>query len=251
MLGIKSVLNRSANEVNTLHGNNIYTANSISQMGSLAFQSVKNVINEKSPIQWLQYTSVGVTTGAIGALVLAPMDLIKLRLQVQGAIGSSNRFTGPLHAARHIFEQGGIRGLYRGLPGVALREFFYYIAYLPTYEMMRSLMRVLTPDSTALSTLFNNPDGVLHFIRCGVSGGIAGMAAWTFATPAECVKNRYLAHGNKRYKSLVDCAVHTFREGGLRMLFAGLKPAVLRAFPVHCTFWLTYEVAKEYLLLFT
>lgn len=266
MLGIQSVLSQTAKMSNSVHipssriaspAKRLLSLDTFQHFGSSALHSMYNVIQSKSALQWFQYVAAGTITGVLGSVVLAPVENVKVKLQVQGTINRHN-FSGPLHVIQHKLRHEGLGSFYRGLPGVALREGFYYIAYLPTYEIMRGLMKVCIPDPISttdgertrwslfgLSDLFDDPNSVAHFLRCGISGGVAGMVSWTIATPVECVKNRYMAHGRKRYSNLLNCAVHAYQEGGFRLLFAGLKPSVLRAFPVHCTFWLTFEFVKE------
>ena len=55
----------------------------------------------------------GALSGALTALSLHPLDVVKTRLQVQE--GSSRRYRGPLHAVRLITRREGVRGLYSGL----------------------------------------------------------------------------------------------------------------------------------------
>lgn len=57
------------------------------------------------------------------------MELVKIRLQNQGAAGlstvgldSSAKFTGPIDATRYIYRQAGIRGIYRGFISTVWRE---------------------------------------------------------------------------------------------------------------------------------
>ena len=51
-------------------------------------------------------------TGAIGATISTPTDLVKIRLQAQ--VTGSERHSGCIAAFRDIFRSGGIKGLYIG-----------------------------------------------------------------------------------------------------------------------------------------
>lgn len=66
---------------------------------------------------WLQ-AAVGAGAGALASVLTSPLDLVKLRLQLQrgggGAIGSV-AYTGLWHGLRTIASDEGVRGLFRGL----------------------------------------------------------------------------------------------------------------------------------------
>ncbi|CBZ51793.1 AT4g32400/F8B4_100, related [Neospora caninum Liverpool] len=63
-------------------------------------------------------------------------------------------------------------------------------------------------------------------------GGAAGMIAQFTIYPMEIVKTRLAAYSPTcRYDGIVDCLVKTFQQGGLRSLYRGLGPSLLGIIP--------------------
>lgn len=56
----------------------------------------------------------GVGAGALTSLLLHPLDLIKVRFQVQDGVVHSHRYHSVFGAMRDIFSREGVRGFYRG-----------------------------------------------------------------------------------------------------------------------------------------
>lgn len=60
--------------------------------------------------------SAGALARCTAATMLAPMDVIKTRLQFQRSNVTRDEYTGVRHAIRTIWSKEGPRGFYRGLP---------------------------------------------------------------------------------------------------------------------------------------
>ncbi|MGH0127404.1 UNVERIFIED_CONTAM: hypothetical protein FKN15_011141 [Acipenser sinensis] len=84
-------------------------------------------------------------------LVMAPVDLVKVRLQNQshphrsvswGGAGGP-QYRGPVHCVASILRQEGVPGLYRGVGALALRDIPCYGLYFLPYEL---LCRTLTEE---------------------------------------------------------------------------------------------------------
>ena len=81
-------------------------------------------------------------TSAHQVVIMAPVDLVKVRLQGQA---SGERYRGPLHCVSTILREEGPRGLYRGALALALRDVPCYGLYFLPYELVR---RALTEPGT-------------------------------------------------------------------------------------------------------
>ena len=71
----------------------------------------------------LVQAAAGATAGCIARLVVAPLDVVKIRLQVQiePLHGGGGKYKGMLHAFRTILAEEGLRGYWRGtLPALLL-----------------------------------------------------------------------------------------------------------------------------------
>lgn len=190
------------------------------------------------------YTSValaGVGTGALQTLILSPVELVKIRLQLEAA-GQKHRrpgdHHGPVDMARDILRKEGLRGIYRGLAVTALRDAPAHGVYFWTYEYARERLHpgCRRTGQESLATML-------------VSGGLAGVASWVCCYPLDVVKSRLQAQTfPPRYRGVVDCFRKSVREEGLPVLWRGLGTAVARAFVVNGAIFSAYELALRLLV---
>ncbi|XP_027122684.1 mitochondrial arginine transporter BAC2 [Coffea arabica] len=177
----------------------------------------------------------GVGTGAIQSLMLSPVELVKIRLQLQRNI-TGNKYSsihsGPLDVARSIFRNEGLRGMYRGLTITVLRDAPAFGFYFWTYEYMREQLH---PGC--------RKNGQETFRTMLVAGGLAGVASWISCYPLDVIKTRLQAQSSTKYGGIVDCFRQSVKEEGYRILWRGLGTAVTRAFVVNGAVFTAYETA--------
>lgn len=177
----------------------------------------------------------GVGTGAIQSLMLSPVELVKIRLQLQRNI-SSNKYSsihrGPLDVARSIFRNEGLRGMYRGLTITVLRDAPAHGFYFWTYEYMREQLH---PGC--------RKNGQESFRTMLIAGGLAGVASWISCYPLDVIKTRLQAQSSTKYSGIIDCFRQSVKEEGYRVLWRGLGTAVTRAFVVNGAIFTAYETA--------
>ncbi|CAO2161639.1 unnamed protein product [Urochloa humidicola] len=202
---------------------------------------------ESSTSEPPSYTNValaGVGTGALQTLILSPVELVKIRLQLEAAGHKHRRpgdHHGPVDMARDILRREGLRGIYRGLTVTALRDAPAHGVYFWTYEYARERLHPgcrRGGGEESLATML-------------VSGGLAGVASWVCCYPLDVVKSRLQAQGAfpaaARYRGVVDCFRRSVREEGLPVLWRGLGTAVARAFVVNGAIFSAYELALRFL----
>uniref|UniRef100_A0A8C3T3H3 Solute carrier family 25 member 45 n=1 Tax=Chelydra serpentina TaxID=8475 RepID=A0A8C3T3H3_CHESE len=171
------------------------------------------------------------------AMVLAPVDLIKVRLQNQThpyglrspAGGSGAQYRGPVHCGASIFREEGVLGLFRGTGALVLRDTPTMAVYFLTYV---SLCRAVTAQG--------REPGPLTIL---VAGGCAGTASWALATPMDVIKARLQMDGVKgvSYHGVLDCIRISVRHEGPQVFLKGLALNSIRAFPVNAVTFLSYE----------
>lgn len=80
-----------------------------------------------------------------------------------------------------------------------------------------------------------------------LAGGTAGVVQWL--PPIYCfdvLKSRMQTAPQGYYKGLLDCAMRSYREEGIQVFYRGLTPAIFRAFPLHATIFVCYELVMGY-----
>lgn len=176
----------------------------------------------------------GFGTGAIQSLVLSPVELVKIRLQLQAKTNKPSIHKGPADVARSIVRAEGWRGLYRGLAITVLRDAPAHGVYFWTYEYTREGLHPGCRKS-----------GQESFGTMLLAGGLAGVASWMCCYPLDVIKTRLQAQSSStmRYDGIVDCFRRSVREEGYHVLWRGLGTAVARAFIVNGAIFTAYETA--------
>ncbi|KAL4631518.1 solute carrier family 25 member 48 [Arapaima gigas] len=199
-------------------------------------------------------TLASMMTGLVSVGVGAPVDLVKIRLQMQSqpllaenlrlagdgpvrtvGVQSQRLYRGPLHCIGTILQSEGIPGLYRGAGAMILRDIPGYTLYFIPYTL---LCNWLNPDSSS------SP----HPCSIWLAGGLAGSLSWVTATPADVVKSRLQADSlsQRKYRGVLHCVVHSYQTEGLRVFFRGTAVNVIRGFPMSATMFLSYELSLKF-----
>jgi hypothetical protein len=129
--------------------------------------------------------AAGAVAGVACAVVTAPMELVKCRLQVDAAYARTHPahrpLAGPLACVRAIVHARGVLGLAQGGLVTVARDAPGYGVYFMAYE---AGCRALRPAAGLATAADPGPTAVL------VAGGLAGCASWTSIYPLDVVKAR-------------------------------------------------------------
>ena len=175
--------------------------------------------------------------------MIAPLDVIKIRLQLQihslsdpvsfrGINGPV--YKGTLGTLKHILREEGIAGLWKGNIPAELMYLTYgsvqFSAYKYVSHMLESIPSPYTPPSAATSF---------------ISGATAGAAATTVTYPLDLLRTRFAAQGNDRvYPSILASLKHIAQHEGPTGFFRGLGAGVSQIVPYMGFFFASYESLK-------
>lgn len=192
----------------------------------------------KDPPSYKGVALGGTGTGALQSLLLSPVELIKIRLQLQKVDQMTESRQGPVRLTKNILRKEGLRGLYRGLGVTVMRDGPSHGLYFWTYEYMREWLHPGCRKSgeESLNTML-------------VAGGLAGVASWISCYPFDVVKTRLQAQtpSSLKYKGILDCFKKSVNEEGYSVLWRGLGTAVARAFLVNGAIFSAYEITLRLL----
>ncbi|TKR61195.1 hypothetical protein L596_028339 [Steinernema carpocapsae] len=174
----------------------------------------------------------GCAGGCAQAIVAAPTELLKLRIQVQDE--KHLVYRSPYHCAKTLVDQHGKRFLFRGMLATVIRDCPAFGIYFASYEWMA---RKLSKDGTMES---------LTSAQLLFAGGAAGMLSWLSNYPTDVIKTRFQACDS--YKSYGDVIRRTYAENGIRTFYRGLGSTLLRAFPTNAATFFTVEWTYRILL---
>eukprot|EP01024_Parvocaulis_polyphysoides_P029813 TRINITY_DN27042_c1_g2_i1.p1 TRINITY_DN27042_c1_g2~~TRINITY_DN27042_c1_g2_i1.p1 ORF type:complete len:290 (-),score=26.86 TRINITY_DN27042_c1_g2_i1:285-1154(-) len=176
-------------------------------------------------------TFAGMFSGLVQNSITCPIDVLKIRLQVQKDMPGQSTYVGALPMLYKIIRNEGIQGLYRGLTITAIRDVPSFGVYFAVYEACK------------FNQHFNNDHMISHF----VAGGIAGVVSWAVVYPFDVIKSRIQSSSNLQYYSWYQCMIDSYRKEGGAVFFRGLDACLTRAFLVNAVIFLAYETSLNVL----
>ncbi|KAI0432140.1 mitochondrial dicarboxylate carrier protein [Xylaria sp. FL1042] len=195
----------------------------------------------------LQVVTAGATAGLISRFVIAPLDVVKIRLQLQSHslsdplshqdLRGSPIYKGTIRTLQHIVKHEGITGLWKGNVPAEMMYVSYAAVQFTAYRSTTLLLHRLAGDD-ADNRL---PQAAESFI----SGAAAGAAATATTYPLDLLRTRFAAQGNDRvYTSLRRAIWEIRRDEGTRGFFRGLSPGLAQIVPLMGIFFAIYEFAR-------
>ncbi|KAK2918843.1 hypothetical protein Q8A73_003214 [Channa argus] len=175
----------------------------------------------------------GCTTGAMAVSFAQPTDVVKVRFQAQMNLdGVARRYNGTMQAYKLIFQNEGLRGLWKGtLPNIT-RNALVNCTELVTYDLIKEaiLKHNLMSDNLPC-----------HF----VSAFGAGFVTTVIASPVDVVKTRYMNSPPGQYKSAINCAWTMMTKEGPTAFYKGFVPSFLRLGSWNVVMFVSFEQIKR------
>ncbi|SNX85430.1 related to Carrier protein YMC1, mitochondrial precursor [Melanopsichium pennsylvanicum] len=204
---------------------------------SLRYQNSHRIL-DSYPIA--QVFVAGMVSGFGSSLITSPIDLIKIREQMNTTAQGKAR-PNTFSVFKDVLRKEGLfRGIYRGWCTTAVRDLGYG-PYFASYELLNSSMRT-----------WSGKQGLSN-IDMAFSGAVAGVVAWVSTFWADVIKTKIQATSGLDDKpgkrSLFwSTARATYTHGGWRAFFVGMGPTVIRALPVNAVLFVSYEITKDFLI---
>lgn len=162
--------------------------------------------------------------------VSTPFDVVKQRMQMDGA----HRYKTSLRCATHTLRHEGVNALFVSLPTTILMNIPHFTTYWLVYE---SLMRYAHDGQSRK----HEEEATIEYIGAGfMAGGVASVVSF----PLDLVKTRMQLGYGSNWSSILKGIVAT---RGLRGLFAGVIPRVMYTAPSGAIMIVTYETTKTLL----
>ncbi|KAM6946472.1 solute carrier family 25 member 15a [Aplochiton taeniatus] len=194
-----------------------------------------------APLSDMQKACAGSLASIFSSLALCPTELVKCRLQAMhemeasGKIASGQKST-VWAVVRAVLKQDGPLGFYQGLTTTVVREVPGYFCFFGAYELCRSkFAQSMDKDKDNI--------GVLPLM---LSGGLGGACLWLVVYPIDCVKSRIQVHSLVgRQEGFIKTFMGVVRSEGVKPLYSGLTPTLIRTFPANGALFLAYEVSRK------
>ncbi|CAG9766790.1 unnamed protein product [Ceutorhynchus assimilis] len=175
---------------------------------------------------WWRHLAAGGVAGAVSRTCTAPLDRLKVFLQVQ----PSRQKIG--NCLNNMVKEGGFLGLWRGNGMNILKIAPESALKFAAYEQIKRLIKGNSKEALSIYERF-------------FAGAIAGGVSQTFIYPLEVLKTRLALRITGQYKGISDAAYKIYIEEGLRAFYRGYVPNILGIVPYAGIDLAVYETLKK------
>ncbi|KAF6251378.1 mitochondrial substrate carrier [Scenedesmus sp. NREL 46B-D3] len=171
--------------------------------------------------------TAGALAGAISRFMVGPLDVVKIRFQVQlepismqHSAKLPSHYTGFLNAFKTIVADEGIRGLWNGtVPGLLLTIPYTAVQFVALQQCKEAAAKLGWGERSSTPVAFT-------------SGALAGAAATVASYPFDLLRTTLAAQGEpKVYRGMTSAARAIYREHGLPGLYRGLGVTLVEIMP--------------------
>ncbi|KAL7946642.1 mitochondrial carrier [Trichoderma barbatum] len=182
--------------------------------------------------------------GITSVVFTYPLDIVRTRLSIQSAsfaeLGARpDKLPGMWATLVSMYKtEGGMSALYRGIVPTVAGVAPYVGLNFMVYESIRT---ALTPEGE------QNPSAVRKLL----AGAISGAVAQTCTYPFDVLRRRFqintMSGMGYQYKSVSDAVRVIVLQEGIKGLYKGIVPNLLKVAPSMASSWLSFEVTRDFL----
>jgi len=184
----------------------------------------------------------GSLTGGLGQAVASPIDVIKVRLQVDGELvrlqgHHTRRYQHGRNAFMTIARSEGVKGFYSGIGPSVIRAAVINGCGIASYDHSK--------QSILQFTGWGKGDQLVHILAAASSGLVSAIVA----NPIDVIKVRLMNDSARHYQGrIVDCVLSTIRKEGPLAFYKGFVPSYARLAPWQLVFFTTFEALNSFFL---
>nr|XP_040053850.1 calcium-binding mitochondrial carrier protein SCaMC-2-B isoform X1 [Gasterosteus aculeatus aculeatus] len=186
---------------------------------------------EKKTGMWWRHLVAGGGAGCVSRTCTAPLDRLKVLMQVHSSKSNSMHITGGFV---QMIREGGVRSLWRGnginVIKIAPESAIKFMAY----EQMKRLI--------------GSNQETLGIAERLVAGSLAGVTSQSSIYPMEVLKTRLALRKTGQFSGILDCAKHIYQKEGVAAFYKGYVPNMLGIIPYAGIDLAVYETLKNYWL---
>jgi len=215
----------------------------IAGVNSLLFASYgvsRRIVSPFGQLSLLETSLAGAMAGAANAILASPVEMFKVRMQGQYGGAHDQRLRA---VAREMWSKWGFRkGVMRGYWITVAREIPAYAGFYTAYEFSKR----------KFTSAYGTQLPVWALLASGSTGGIA---YWLACYPLDVIKSRVQLRETPPTGTPVQYIAREARtiiaESGVKGLFNGLTPSLIRSVPAAASTFAAFEITREYLAEFT
>ncbi|KAL2723831.1 calcium-binding mitochondrial carrier protein SCaMC-2 isoform X1 [Vespula maculifrons] len=176
---------------------------------------------------WWRHLLAGGIAGGVSRTCTAPLDRIKVYLQVHGT-----RHCNISSCFRYMLREGGITSLWRGNGINVLKIGPETALKFMAYEQVK---RAIKGNDTRELGLYE------RFMAGSMAGGISQSAIY----PLEVLKTRLALRKTGEFSSIIDAAKKIYKQGGWKSFYRGYIPNLIGILPYAGIDLAVYETLKN------
>ncbi|KAI0010623.1 mitochondrial carrier [Xylariaceae sp. FL0662B] len=187
----------------------------------------------------------GGVAGMVAQFCVYPLDTLKFRLQSEYVSGGARGNALLFQTARKMYAEGGARAAYRGVTMGLVGMFPYSAIDMGTFELLKTTYVTYKARRDGI----HEEDAQPSTFATGIMGATSGAFGASVVYPLNVLRTRLQTQGTSmhpvRYTGIWDVARKTVRNEGVRGLYKGLMPNLLKVAPALSITWMVYENAKR------
>lgn len=195
-------------------------------------------VQNEAEVKVYQAAFAGGASGAFTRAVAQPLDVLKIRFQLQlEPIGKGSKYSSVLQAIGSIVKEEGVSTLWSGHLPAQLLSISYGVLQFSAFETLTYLCQ-----KTDSCFYVNNK----HWINFS-NGAIAATVATVASFPFDTVRTRLIAEQktHKAYKGFIDAFSSMIKCEGTSSLFKGIIPTLGQIAPHAGIQFATYKILTE------
>ena len=174
----------------------------------------------------------------------SPIDLFKSQWQTQIVQAKQNPNYVPPYktvgeCVKASFKHNGIRGPYQAFGATLIRNLPAGAIYFGVFENTKNYLAK------------KHEDGKPRDWEIMFAGGLGGFFYWSLFYPVDVIKSAMMTDSinkaERKYSGFLDAGSQLYKQGGLRRLYAGLVPCLLRASPANAGMLFVVDKVKQLL----
>lgn len=182
----------------------------------------------------------GSAAGFITRALVSPLDVLKIRFQLQIERVSSKKpegkYQGLFQASRCIYSEEGLSAFWKGHVPAQLLSITFGAVQFASFQFLTEVVHK--------TTQYDSQTAGVHFI----CGGLSACSATVVCQPLDTLRTRFAAQGEtKVYRNLRHAVSTMCRSEGVLTFYRGLSPTLLAVFPYAGLQFFFYNVFKKLL----
>ncbi|KAK5165463.1 uncharacterized protein LTR77_008992 [Saxophila tyrrhenica] len=201
--------------------------------------------NNPKQIRHTSQFIAGGLAGMVAQAVVYPLDTLKFRTQCETVQGAPKGNQLVLDTARKMWRTSGVVGYYRGLPMGLIGMFPYSAIDLFAFE---NLKQMVVKRNMRLRNTKHEEDALPNNFSLALIGAFSGAMSASVVYPINLLRTRLQSQGTtqhpRMYTGVMDVTRQTIQGEGVRGLFKGLTPNLLKVVPSVSITYVVYENTK-------